>query len=313
MRIIFLHLAISIIYAHGMEAQETETPNKKLIINLALYRSQLIADNADNYKEIVGLDTLWKMDESQREMLAEVLFNVIYAHELYGTSPKQIMKKWEKHDLPLLDILSEKNIGIIVKNKHLVDLLTNDILKPDPPFQIDPKTWIFEELEKYEIKNGMRIAEIGAGTGIFSLLLGMAYDSLQIYMNDIDYFALEYAAAKIETCKSRNPGNKYHAVLGKKKTTNLETVKMDKIIIRNSFHHFDKKDEMLASIKQSMTSESDLYIYDPILEAGKDFGCNEVMGKKSIRDTIHQSGFEIIDEINHEDWGWVLFKCKIKG
>ena len=294
-------------------AQNNLDQNKKFIANLASYRNELIADNFGNYMDIVKLDTLWKMRGTEKESVDEFLGNIIYANEICGVSPEKIIKRWDLYDLPLPQFLSEENINIVTENNHLLDLLTNSILKPDPPFQISPNSFIFEELSYYEVENGMRIAEIGAGSGVFSLMLGLAYESLDIYVNDLSELSIKYAQDKTDKCNSKNSSNNYHFITGEKKSTSLENVQLDKIFIRNSFHHFSKKDKMLLSIKASLIPDGDLYIFDPILESGQKFGCRHIISKKEIVDHLNKNGFKLIDEKHHIDWGWSIFHCKPKN
>ena len=58
--------------------------------------------------------------------------------------------------------------------------------------------------------------------------------------------------------------------------------------------------------------EVSIYIYDPVLGEGIKFGCDEVLKKRTLKNIILKNGFEIIDEFYHEEWGWLLFKCRIK-
>jgi hypothetical protein len=133
----------------------------------------------------------------------------------------------------LKHLLSEDTVLTIVQNDEWMSLICDGILKQSQPFQIDPETGFFDELAFYKIKDGMSIAEIGAGDGMFCLLLGLGFDSLAKIINDIDPYAVEYATSKISRCKSIRSGNRYFSVEGKKKSTKLELVQVNKIIIRN--------------------------------------------------------------------------------
>ena len=300
------------VYAH-LFGQTSTNDYARLITNIIQYRNELIGGNFDSYKKIAQLDTLWKLDGHHKEGVDNFLGNVIQAHGVYGLRPEKIIKKWEKQGLPLLHLLSVENIQTILENKHLIDLLTDRILKQDPPFQIDSKTYLFEELDFYKIKDGMRVAEIGAGKGTFSLILGMAYDSLDIYINDKDFFSVEYAKEKITTCQNKNNANEFFFIKGKNKTTRLENIKLDKVLIRNSFHHFSHQPEMLASIRQSLLPDGDLYIADPFLNPFSPFSCKKVMQLDDIKNTVLENGFEIKEEKYNYGWKWIYLHCKPKG
>ncbi len=290
--------------------QNNTSPHTQLVTGLVNYRNELIAENSDNFKEISKLDTLWKLGAEHQDEVQAFLGNVIYAHEVALIPPKKMIKKWEKQDLPFFYLLSEDNIRIILENKHLIGLLAAGILEADPPFKIASGTWLFKELDFYKIKDRMHVAEIGAGNGVFSLMLGLAYDSLSIYVNDLNYSNVEFAMSKITQCQSKKDGNKYIFVNGKKKATQLENVKLDKIIIRNSFHHFSHRAEMLESIKQSLLPDGNLYIADPFLAPDHSFGCNKVMPLEDIKKALLENGFRIVEEKHNPDWDWVYLHCK---
>ena len=85
-------------------------------------------------------------------------------------------------------------------------------------------------------------------------------------------------------------------VQGEITSTNLEGLDLDKIIIRQSFHHFSRKKEMLSSISKSLKPDGRLYV----LEATKDHPdnycrclCDEAMRSKRIIKKITSNGFKL--------------------
>jgi SAM-dependent methyltransferase len=156
----------------------------------------------------------------------------------------------------------------------------------------------------------MRVAELGAGDGTFSLMLGLAFDSLQVYVNEINPDAVKYSSMSINACESCRPTNQFYHILGRKKSTGLEGVQLDKIIIRNSFHHFSSQPTMLAAIRQSLMPDGDLYITDPTLQPDKKPECDKIMSLEALRAVIEANGFKIIEEKQLKDWSWRMFHCK---
>ena len=296
----------------SLQAIAQSTGHTPVITGMLSYRDELIAANPEGYKMIYNLEELWK--EEHKEKSGQLMLNIVYAHEIYNMRPKKIMKKYKKRspDSWIPALLTEEAIEAIIQNNDLIDLLYGGFLKPDPPFQINAKTNLFEELDFYQINNGMRIAEIGAGNGTFGLLLGLGFDSLQIFINDIDKFSLNYAEKKINNCASKISSNNYSFIKGEKKSTGMESKLVDKVIIRNSFHHFSHKKEMLASIKISLKPESDLYIYDPALPPlNEHTGCQKKMHAQEIKKVLVESGFEIINEKYLEGVKWVMLHCRL--
>ncbi len=303
-------LLLSII-AFEVFSQTQTTDRTAAILGLVNYRDELIG--SETISELEALDSLWKGPD--KEYSTHFMFRVVHIHELLGVSTEKMLAQaqGEIMDTWLQSLYTEETIETIVKNKDLIDLLNSDVLLPDPPFQIDSKTTFFKELEVYKIQNGMTVAEIGAGNGTFSLLLGLVYDSLHIFVNDLRETAVFYASAKTYRCKSKKTSNKFDFVFGKKKSTGLPKAAVDKVIIRNSFHHFSHKKQMLASIKQSLKSGGSLYIFDPIILPDEKPSCDKTLALKQLKKEIAKGGFEIVEELSLEPYTWKLLHCKAKG
>ncbi|MGB0430120.1 MAG: class I SAM-dependent methyltransferase [Bacteroidia bacterium] len=126
-----------------------------------------------------------------------------------------------------------------------------------------------QEFSIYNFNPGEKIADIGCGSGWFEAYLMLAYDSLEIYAEDIDRRQIRnidvVVNAYTEKRKSHQT-NTIQYVLGNYQSTNLPQNYFDKIIIRETFHHFSKKDEMLADIKSKLKSKGQIYVYEPFVE-----------------------------------------------
>jgi len=87
-------------------------------------------------------------------------------------------------------------------------------------------------------------------------------------------------------------------VIGDKSSPNFEENEMDIIIIRNSFHHFKKKDKMLKSISSALKSNGILYIKDPVKELDTDGAmCHQAMYKQALVDVVTKNGFKMEAEV----------------
>jgi SAM-dependent methyltransferase len=291
-------------------AQTDTTAHHSMIKGLVSYRNELIARNPKAFQRLWQMEQLWK--EPDQESVNDFVTNVVFANQLLGMSPVRILKKYLKYepDFKLTHLLKEETIQAILENGAWMALLINGYLKPNPPFNINSETGLFEELSFYKIKNGMRLAELGAGDGTFSLLLTLAFDSLHVYVNDINPDAVQYSSLSINACKSCRPSNHFYCIQGKKKSTGLESVQLDKIIIRNSFHHFSNQPDMLAAIQQSLMPDGDLYITDPTIQPGKAPDCPKAMKPEEIRAVLSANGFVVLEEKQLKDWGWVMLHCK---
>lgn len=294
-----------------LASQSDTTGQHRLIRGLMDYRNELIVRNPEGYKKMYLLDELWKVEE--KEAINDMLSGVTYANKYHGVSAQTIinmalivsMDTFKYRHLLTVDV-----VQAIIENDDLALIVGEGILKPKPPFLINPETSLYDELGFYKIDDGMRIAEIGAGTGMFSLMLGLAYDSLAIFMNDIALNAMNFAYDRINRCQSVNRSNVYFAVQGHKKSTELEAYKVDKVIVRNSFHHFSHKSKMLASIRKSIYPNGDLYITDPEQVPNKKGICPKALPIEELREVLLENGFQIVVEKHLEKWNWVMLHCK---
>ena len=119
------------------------------------------------------------------------------------------------------------------------------------------------EILAYRFRPGQVIAEIGAGNEGFSTSLQHYQEGLTVFVNDIDTIAVLRLAYHFE----RNPvfsdeKNQFFAILGTDLDAGLGSVKADRIIIRNAFHHFREPESMLRSISESLYSDGILYLYE---------------------------------------------------
>ncbi len=294
-----------------LSAQIDTSGQHRMIKGLVDYRHELIARNPEGFKKLYLLDTLWKIPE--KEAITDMMTAVTYANKFLGMTAQDFAELGQMYALDTFEYRQLFSIDVvqsIIDNDDLALMLGEGILKQKPPFTINPESTLFEELAFYKVENGMAVAEIGTGTGMFSLMLGLAYDSLTIYMNNIEINSVNFTYDRVNRCRSIRGSNKYYAVQGKKKSTALEAFKLDKVIIRNSFHHFSHKDKMLSSIKESISPGGDLYIFEPDKVAGKTGLCPLTLPIEALRKTLVENGFVIIEEKRMEELDWVLMHCK---
>lgn len=110
-----------------------------------------------------------------------------------------------------------------------------------------------------DLKKGDLVAEIGAGDGVNIGILSMFFDSIKFVAQDIDAKTLNNKTYNKIIKKYQNYSHKtqsntntFELVIGTKITTNLPDNKFDVLFIINSFHDFDKQDEMLDDIYKKL-------------------------------------------------------------
>ena len=151
-------------------------------------------------------------------------------------------------------------------------------------------------LQALELKEGMDIADIGAGTGFYSLLFAeQAGKSGNIFAVDVtDDFV-----RNIERRAAENNLKNIHAVLSEQKNTRLDADSIDMAFVCNTYHHFEYPQSMLASIHRALRPGGTLVIIDYRKHHGT--SSSWVMshvrsGKQSVIKEIELAGFKLHSE-----------------
>lgn len=121
--------------------------------------------------------------------------------------------------------------------------------------------YMFETKKQFtdflNIQKGDVVTEIGAGNGINIGVMSIFLDSTTFVAQDIDSKALnpkDYRRLIKEYQKYRTKpqNNSFELVIGTINSSNLPDNKFDELFIINSFHDFDKQDEMLDDIYKKL-------------------------------------------------------------
>jgi ubiquinone/menaquinone biosynthesis C-methylase UbiE len=167
-----------------------------------------------------------------------------------------------------------------------------------------------EELGVYDFKPGETIADIGFGSGWLEGVIINFYDSLNIYAQDIDKYNIrtaDYVFKKYLELRPTPNTNKITVVKGKKDSTGLPKNHFDKIIIRETFHHFKEKEKMLQDIAGLLKTNGRLFILEPVTEEtyfNNTFCKTFHYNKKDIEQFFSAAGFKLISEHRRATAPW---------
>ncbi len=307
-------LLFFLFFSFVTQAQSNAELNARLIDGLEKYRHELLAGDEAKVQTLNYLKYLWQeTDGKYGSQITDLLLKVVYRYQFANADTAVLSETIRKRYPHLVDLGAKvlRDIDLIIDNQDFIDLLALRVLNTDPPFEINAKTDVFEEIAFYSIKSHQKIGEIGAGGGTWSCIAGITFDSLDIYVNEIRETMVESAKRKITSTALVRPGNQFHFVLGYETSTGMEGENLDKIVIRNSFHHFAKKKQMLASIKKSLAPGGSLYIFDPVVFPNKkNRGCPDKLTAKKIKKVIQKNGFDIVELRFTANWKWILLHCK---
>src|SRR5215203_969667 len=151
-------------------------------------------------------------------------------------------------------------------------------------------------LEAMELRPGMTIAEVGAGTGFFSRRLAKAVGPTgKVYAVDIQPEMLEllekYAAQ--EGIKNITP------VLGTDTDAKLPAGSIDRILMVDVYHEFQKPEEMLASLRKSLAPGGTLTLVEYRLEGdtASHINIKHRMSAEQVLDEWTAAGFLLVNQI----------------
>ncbi len=140
--------------------------------------------------------------------------------------------------------------------------------------------------EAIAIKPGMRVADIGAGTGLFTREFARAVGAEgKVYAVDISQSFLDYIAKRAQ---EDGQAGQIQTILGGQDQTNLPNRELDLVFICDTYHHFENPTAMLRSIRRSLKPGGRLVVID----FDRDEDASEFI-KKHVRATKEQFQAEI--------------------
>ncbi len=144
-----------------------------------------------------------------------------------------------------------------------------------------------EILDACELKPGMDVADIGAGSGVHARLFAeKVLPSGKVYAVDIVQEFLDH----IEKTCSEKEINNVQCVLGSDTSSNLEPSSVDLVFTCDTYHHFEYPFEMMASIHKALRPNGRFIIID-----FKDKSGHVRADSKTVIEEIKRAGFRLID------------------
>jgi protein-L-isoaspartate O-methyltransferase len=113
-------------------------------------------------------------------------------------------------------------------------------------------------LKNMQIKDGMMIADIGAGSGYHSMKMSSLTPNGKVYAVDVEPEMIAYLEARIKQEKRQN----VVTLLGASKSTNLPANSMDIILLVDVYHEFEFPYEMALSMRDALKKDGTLYLIE---------------------------------------------------
>lgn len=118
-----------------------------------------------------------------------------------------------------------------------------------------------------EVKKGMAVADVGAGSGALTVIMATQLDSCSVYIQDIDRDVLQQKNIdKMIAYYSKQLGyatrNQFHLVYGSITQSNLPDGSLDVIYSNATMHAFTEPDVMLQDLRKKLKPSGKIFIRD---------------------------------------------------
>jgi len=146
------------------------------------------------------------------------------------------------------------------------------------------------------LRPGMVVADIGAGTGLFTRLFAPRVSpGGKVYAVDI---APTFVENILRTCREQGLAN-VEGIVNTGRDVSLPPASIDLAFLADTYHHFEYPQAMLASIRRALRRGGRLIVIDFRKQPGISTGW--VLGHvRANRDTvtreIHSAGFRLVDD-----------------
>ena len=205
----------------------------------------------------------------------------------------------------LLPTLLFASGGMAVAQEKSVNPGINDSYKePDPGefrkrFETESRE-VFANREKIvaaaKVKPGMAVADVGAGTGLFTRLFAKAVGPKgKVYAVDIAKNFLQHIE---KTAKDKGIEN-VATVLATGESSNLRPESVDLVFISDTYHHFEFPQKTMTSIHRALRPGGRVIVVDfhRIEGVSSEWVLNHVRaGQEVFRREIEAAGFRLVEE-----------------
>lgn len=148
-------------------------------------------------------------------------------------------------------------------------------------------------LRALALKPGDAIADVGAGTGLYTRLFAQAVGPTgRVYANDIAPKFLAYIAQNAAKDGLKN----VQTVLGGDRSTNLPDASVDVIFHSDVYHHFEFPMTMNADLRRALKPNGRLYVLE-LAKTGASTSHVRAPQDVVIAE-IEKSGFRLVERVN---------------
>ncbi len=150
-------------------------------------------------------------------------------------------------------------------------------------------------LAKLKLRQGARVADIGAGTGLYTLLMApVVGEAGVVYAVDIEPRFLSIVSQRVADLDLEN----VVAVLSREDDVTLPPGSVDVVFIADTYHYFAEPGAVMASVRQALAPGGRLFVidyeFDPA-EVGDPSRDHIRFGKDQLVEEIEGFGFAFVE------------------
>ena len=306
-RTIILCLVISLATLINAQSDE-EVAN--LIKKVSTIRSELLtfhAEDLEGLKSILGEWEYVGADDAQRK---DLLINLTM-HLGKGKTVKEIVNQMRDYGFPgvLYRNLDSVEVKCLERCLPVLRFISLDLFDFEYPFKIKRESRLFDELNFYNLTNENTIGEVAVGDGSFALMCAMLFPDLKLFLNEASEYNLNTAESMFTSYRNYVELTNVHFELGSEISTNYKKSSLDKIIVRNSYHHFSHKSDMLKSIRKALKKGGELLLLEGVKNVWKLKGgvrCPHILPTRTIINKVEANGFRLKEKKKMYDNTYVL-------
>ena len=147
-----------------------------------------------------------------------------------------------------------------------------------------------------ELRPGMAVADVGAGTGLFTLAFATAVGPTgTIYAVDLIPEFLAHIRAKLQKAGIGH----VQLVQASDRSSELLPASVDLVFMSDAYHHLEYPQHVLATLRVALRPGGSLWVIDFQRDASSDPGLRRHVraGKSQVLQELAQAGFELVREV----------------
>ena len=147
------------------------------------------------------------------------------------------------------------------------------------------------------VQSGMDVADIGAGTGLFTRLFARAVEPRgTVYAVDINEPFVRNIVRRAREQGLKN----VEGIVNNGRSTGLKPGTADLVFVTDTYHHFEYPREMLESIHQALRPDGTLVVIDFRKQEGKSSGWvmeHVRADRDAVVEEIEAAGFSLLEDV----------------